>query len=136
MLLAEFPESFELDEVAHGASPRFFPNSLEEAHLDPSGRLIVLDPQMGANLAQAHRVRAETSMFLAVEEVVKALRVIAESERRIMNSMLGDVLDQLIRLPAVEFVSRTGSGPLDAVLVQEPPARTLVIAGDRRKFFA
>src|SRR6185437_10742076 len=136
MLLAEFPQGFELDEVAHGAGPRFFPNSLEEAHLDPSGRLIVFDPQMGANFAQAHRVRAEASMFLAVEKVVKALRIIAESECCIMNSMFRDVLDQLIRLLAVEFVSRSGSGPWNAVLIQESPARTLVIAGDRRKFFA
>ena len=78
MFLAEFSQSVELDEIAHGAGSRLFPHSLEEPHLNPSGRLVVLDPQMGADLAQTHRVRAEAGMFLAVEEVVKALRVIAE----------------------------------------------------------
>ena len=88
MFSAEFPEGIELDEIADDARSRFPPRRPEQACFDPPGRLAVLDSQIRADLAQAHRIRAELRMFLPVEKVVEALCVIAESKRSSLDPMV------------------------------------------------
>ncbi|MFP5226683.1 MAG: hypothetical protein ACLGXA_03580, partial [Acidobacteriota bacterium] len=59
MFLAEFPQSIELDEIAHDTRSRFSSHRFEQAHFDPPGRLAASDAQVLADLAQAQRICAE-----------------------------------------------------------------------------
>src|SRR6201998_1655594 len=129
MFLAEFLEGIELDEIAHGASSRFSWHRLQQAQFDTLGRLAVPDAQGHANLASAPGIRAEASVFLTVEKVVKTFHVIAESERGGVSAVVRNVLDQFVRPLTIEFVPRSGARPLDPVPVHEPPTCALVLPG-------
>ena len=136
MLLAEFPQGVELDEIAHDTRSRFSSYRFEQAHFDPPGRLAASDAQVLTDLAQAQRVSAEVRVFLAIKPVVEALRVATESKRGGVDAVVGDVFNQFVGLIRIESVPGHRPWPRDPVAGHEIPASALVSPSQGGQLFA
>ena len=96
MLLAESPQLFEFNEVAHRARLEFVSLRPEQSVLNPAADLTEPHSQIHSELAEGHRVSAHLRALLPVQEVIQALRVVAELLRGSVDAMVGDVFDQFV----------------------------------------
>src|SRR5260370_10184328 len=91
---------------------------------------------MHSELAECHRVFAHLGVVLPVQEVIEALRVVAELLGGGVDAMVGDVLDQLVARFTIKLVPGCCAWPLDAVLVKKTPAGARVVTGQGFQFLA
>jgi len=104
MVLTEFTDLRKGDTIAHVARFEFMPFRFQQSLLDPPMYSAEPHSQMHRELAQRDSVSAQLRIFLAVQEIIEALRVTAEPLRGGVDAMVRDVLDQFIHLLALECV--------------------------------
>lgn len=136
MLLRESQQLFEFDEVGCCARPEFVSLRPEQSPLDPAADLAEPHSQMHRELAEGHRVPAHLGVLLPVQEVVEALRLVAELLRGGVDAMVGDVLDQFVTRLTIKRAPGCRAWPLDAVPGHECPTCALAFARQGRKLFA
>ena len=136
MFFAEFLKRLKFNQITDPAGSGLLPLSLKQTLLDPRARLAVFHAEMLADLPKAHSVFAESGMFLSIQQVVQRLWIVAESRGRGLHTVIANIIDQGIHRARIESPPELRAWSLDSMLIQESPARALVVACYRCKFFA